>query len=378
MIQKITITLAALIRGVIFGPARLIPQNPRRIVVAQMGRLGDMVCTTPIFRALKDRYPECEVLVVGMPGNAGVLADHPDVNQYYPYSGNAWQLVRILRTMNADAAILCGPHGLVLAVMLAAGIPAVITPEVVGGHSPYETRIYKFLRRFAVTKPHDMLKYAPREYLNLLEPFGIQTDDTRKELAYSSSARQYVQTKAIEAGITLGTDICIGITPTAGNKIKEWPAERFGKLASMIAKEYGTKIVVLGSQNDHARVKEMLTAVDSGVKIWNTCGQMDLDQLKALIDNLDCVIAVDTGPIYIAEAFGVPTIDIVGPMDENGQPPRGSKHIIVKADVPGYPFLRIMNARIYDPIGARQAVEAITPEMVLEKSRELLNDLKNK
>lgn len=378
MIQKITITLAALVRRIIFGPANSVPRNPRRIVVAQMGRLGDMVCTTPIFRALKDKYPKCEVLVVGMPVNAGVLADHPYVDRYYSYSGNGWKLARVLNTMNADVALLCGPHGLVLAAMLASGIPAVITPEVVGGYSPYETRIYRLLRRFAITKPHNMLKYAPREYLHLLEPFGIYTEDTRKELAYSSAARQYVQTKAIEAGINFGKDVCIGITPTAGNKIKEWPADRFGKLASMIAKQYDVKIVVLGSPNDQARVKEMLAVVDSGVQIWNTCGQMDLDQLKALIADLDCVIAVDTGPIYIAEAFGIPTIDIVGPMDENGQPPRGKKHIIVKADVPGYPFLRIMNARIYDLTGARQAVEAITPEMVLEKSRELLLNLKQK
>ena len=32
-------------------------------------------------------------------------------------------------------------------------------------------------------------------------------------------------------------------------------------------------------------------------------------------------ISVDTGPIYIAEAFNVPTVDIVGPVDENVQPP---------------------------------------------------------
>lgn len=376
MIQKIIITFVALIRWIIFGPADSVPRNPKRIIVAQMGRLGDMVCTTPVFRALKKSYPECEVLVAGAPGNAGVLADYANINGYYPYSGNGWKLIKVLRAAKADAAILCGPHGLMLAAMLAAGIPAIIAPKVVGGWSPYETRIYRFLRHFILTKPHNMLQYAPREYLRLLEPLNIQTDDTRKELMYSAAALEKIQEKAVEAGIILGSDICIGIAPTVGNKIKEWPADRFGRLASMIAKQYGVKIVVLGSQNEQARVKEMLSAVDSGVQIWNTCGQTDLDQLKALIANLNCVIAVDTGSIYIAEAFGVATVDIVGPVDENVQPPRGKKHIIVKADVPGYPFLRIMNARIYDFAGARRAVEAITPEMVLEKFQKLFADLK--
>ena len=376
MIQKITITLVALVRMFLFGPAKFVPSNPRRIVVAQMGRLGDMVCTTPVFRALKKKYPECEIVVVGMPGNAEILNNYPNVGRYYSYTGNAWKLALFLKKLNLDAAILCGPHGLVLAAMLVAGIPLVSTPVIIGGDSPYETRIYKLLRRFGLNKPHNMLKYAPREYLRLLEPLGIHTEDTRKELAYSSMAWQKVRTKAAEAGVNFETDALIGVTPTAGNKIKEWPAERFGKLAGMIAKKYGVKIVALGSPADRKKIKEMLAAVDEEVRVWNTCGEMNLDELKALIAHLYCLIAVDTGPIYIAEAFGVATIDIVGPVDENVQPPRGEKHIIVKADVPGYPYLRIMNARIYDIAGARRAVESITPEMVLEKSKKLLDSFK--
>ena len=57
----------------------------------------------------------------------------------------------------------------------------------------------------------------------------------------------------------------------------------------------------------------------------NTDGLFSLDELKALIQRLSLFISVDTGPIYIAEAFDVPTIDIIGPMDENEQPPRGEK-----------------------------------------------------
>ena len=375
MIQKITIAIAALIK-VLFRPSRRTAASPRLIAVAQMSRLGDMVCATPVFRAIKERYPECEIVVIGTPGNAELLKGHPHVNQYHSYTGSVWKLLRFLKELKPDAAILCSPHGLALAAMLAAGIPLVIVPKVVSGQSPYETRIYKFLRRFVQTRPHDMLKYAPREYLRLLEPLGIHTEDTRKTLAYSAEAWQKVQARAAETGFDFKTGVWIGMTPTAGNKIKEWPAERFGRLVNMIVREYGFKIAVLGGPNDHEEVKEMLAAIDPGVLVWNTCGEMGLDELKALIAHLDCLIAVDTGPIYIAEAFGVSTVDIVGPVDENVQPPRGEKHVVVKAEVPGYPFLRIMNARIYDVAGARQAVEAITPEMVWEKSKVILESLK--
>lgn len=376
MIQKITITVATLFKRILTGPARRFPLSPSRIIVAQMGRLGDMVCTTPVFRALKGKYPKAKIIVVGMPGNSGILKDHPYVDEYYSYSGDTWKLARFLKKGRFDAAILCGPHGLVLSAMLFTSIPLVSVPKIIGGESPYETRIYRLLRNFALVKPHNMLKYAPREYLRLLEPLGIFTDDTQKTLSYSAEALKSVQLKASEAGIKFGAEVLIGITPTAGNKIKEWPAERFGRLAGMISKEYGYTIVVLGSPKDRERVKEMIDAVAPEVKIWNTCGELGLDELKALIAHLDCLIAVDTGPIYIAEAFGVATVDLVGPVDENVQPPKGERHIIVRTDVPGYPFLRIMNARIYDSAGARKSVLEITPEMIMEKSRELLTSLR--
>ncbi len=80
---------------------------------------------------------------------------------------------------------------------------------------------------------------------------------------------------------------------------------------------------------------------------------------------MHCFISVDTGPIYIAEAFGIPTIDIVGPMDENEQPPRGPMHRIVRTDAA--PVIHIMNSRVYDAAKARKAIEDITVDMVVRE-----------
>jgi len=54
-------------------------------------------------------------------------------------------------------------------------------------------------------------------------------------------------------------------------------------------------------------------------------------------------VSADTGPIYIAEAFNVPTIDITGPVNENEQPPQGEKHKIVFNDVYCRPCSFVMN-----------------------------------
>jgi ADP-heptose:LPS heptosyltransferase len=93
---------------------------------------------------------------------------------------------------------------------------------------------------------------------------------------------------------------------------------------------------------------------------------MSIDALRALISRMKAFVSVDTGPIYIAEAFDVPTIDIIGPMDENEQPPRGARHINVVDPLRGEPIIHIMNSRIYDKETARKSIENISVKMVTD------------
>jgi ADP-heptose:LPS heptosyltransferase len=117
---------------------------------------------------------------------------------------------------------------------------------------------------------------------------------------------------------------------------------------------------------DKEEVEEMLNNMSHRSEVVNTLGTMSIDALKALISRMKAFISVDTGPIYIAEAFGVPTIDIIGPMDENEQPPRGARHINVIDPQRGDPIIHIMNSRIYDKEKARKSIENISVKMVTD------------
>jgi hypothetical protein len=68
----------------------------------------------------------------------------------------------------------------------------------------------------------------------------------------------------------------------------------------------------------------------------------------------------------------VPTIDIIGSMDENEQPPIGEKHKLVYLK-DRIPEIHIMNARMYNRKEARRHIEEITPEMVCPYIKELLS-----
>ncbi|MBX4211217.1 MAG: glycosyltransferase family 9 protein [Candidatus Yanofskybacteria bacterium] len=343
----------------------------RKILVVQTGKLGDMVCTTPVLRALKT-IPNCEVWVLGNAINEQILAHSGLLDGYISYTASEKEIFKNIQNHNFDTALLAGPNARVLSWLYQAGIPRIVTPKIVNGRSPFETISYKILAMLTIQMPHSMTSYAPREYLRLLEPLGITTDDTYKTLNFSPEARQTLENFFHEHNLS-PEDRVIGITPSAGNKIKLWGAEKFAKLADTLVEHHDAKIIVTGSSNDKNEVQAMLSHIQHKDSVIDTLTAFSIDELKALIARLSLFIGVDTGPIYIAEAFGVPTVDIVGPMDENNQPPRGEKHRVVFADVPGRPFLRVMNARIYDAQGARLATDKISVDMVMREVEAVLS-----
>jgi len=374
-INNLGILAFCVAKFIIGGKASKLVSELKKILIIQNAKLGDMVCTTPMFRAVKEKYPRSKLFVMGNALNRELLKGNPDINGYIVCENNFGfeDFRRSIRGEKFDFACVTAPGFAALAALYLAEVPLISAPVIRNGFSPYETKPYKILRNFVVTKPHRMGSYAPREYLRLLEPIGIFTEDTKKYLYYSQEAEKTILDFFAKNHIAPEKDFIVGITPSAGNKIKEWGRNKFAKLADYIFDKYRAEIIIIGGPND-IEVDEMISFISKDTKFINTHGLFSVEELKALISKLNLFISVDTGPIYIAEAFDVPTIDIIGPIDGNEQPPIGKLHKIVVAERQK-PELYVMNARIYNEKEARRQIEAISVEMVINKFKELIPDI---
>lgn len=370
-IKRLIIFLLCFVKFFVSGKANKKIKEPKKIIVAQTAKLGDMVCVTPMFRAIKEKYPAAKVLVIGSSVNKELLAGNPDIDGYFVYKNNFWELARALKKEKIDFACDTNPNLFMLAILYLAGAPLIAAPVIENGYSPVETRLYKILRKLVVAVPHRMGNYAPREYLRLLEPVGIFSSRTEKHLYFPAQAEIRIKKFFAENDINTEKDFLVGLSPSVGNKIKEWDALKFARLADYIYSKYCSIIVITGGSSDIEKSKEMISALNRGTRFVDATGLFDLDGFKALISKLSLFISVDTGPVYIAEAYGVPTIDIVGPMDDNEQPPRGERHKIVKLGDRKQPAIHIMNSSDYDYKEARRQIEEITVDMVVDKLEEL-------
>jgi ADP-heptose:LPS heptosyltransferase len=355
--RNLALLVTCFARAVIYGRAVKKIGDPKAICVVQTAQMGDMVCTTPMFRAIKKKYPDAKLYVIGTTVNKEVLQGNPDIEKYVVWQSSVRSMADKIRALQCDFACVAGPGFPTLAALYLAGVPSIAAPKVAGGTSPTETASYKLLRLLVTTMPHQFESYAPREYLRLLESIGIKTDDTKKFVYFNNEAKKSV----IDKLGPIATGQYAVLSPSSGNKIKRWPPERFAEVSDYIAQKY-MPVVVIGAVSDRDEVAQMMTHI-SNPRVLNLSEQLSVEELKALVAGASLFVSVDTGPLYIAEAAGVPTIDLVGPVSEYVQPPRGPRNIVL-APPRERPQLFIMNARVYDSEEARRQAEATTVKEV--------------
>ncbi len=366
--------LRCFFRFLAFGKADKEIGRPKSVLIIQRGKFGDMIATTPMFRAIKTAYPDCRVAVMGNKVNQRVLAGNLDVDEYLVWDDDIARAITNLCRKKYDFACVTGPNFESLALLYLSGIPQIAAPVIRNGWSPYETKSYKIIVKFVIQKEHWMKRYVPREFLKLLEPIGIFTDETKKYIYWSKEAEATIQ--RLVSSIDGPYRLLVGIMPGAGNKVKQWPAERFGAVADYLIEKYNAWIVIIGGEAEKEEISKMLVSAGHKERITNTIGT-SVDELKALVSKMDFTVSVDTGPVFIAEASGVPTIDIAGSIHPNEMAPNdGQFHLLIQSE--GEPQIWTMNARIYDYAEARRQIESITVSMVTETIDKLIKKLGKK
>lgn len=368
-IKNLLILFLCLIRFVFKGKANKKVLEPKKILIVQVAKLGDMICTTPMFRAVKARFPKAKIFVCGLSYNQAVLAGNSDIDKYIVFNKKFFSFLNLIKKEKFDFACFTAPSPFVLAVLYLAGIPLISAPKIKNGIAPCQTIMYKFLLPLAEVWPHQMGSYAPREYLRLLESMEIYTNDTKKHIYFNKESKKKIEVFLQLKGVS-PEDFLVGISVSAGNKSKVWGIERFVEVANHILKNFKAKIIISGADSEKEEADKMALAIGNESSVINTAGLFGIEELKALVSKMSVLISVDSGPIYIAEALGVPTLDIIGPIDEKEQPPISEMNRIVVAKREK-PQMHVMNARVFDVKEASRQVDDITVKMVTDEFDEL-------
>ena len=302
----------------------------RILIVPILTRVGDLVCSTPVFREIKIHFPNAHIAVVVGRKAKGILAHNPRIDDLIDYNNERFhgfvgrcRFFYFLYSQKFDAAFSLGTSVIGTLSSIFAAAPLRVKTVVV--HPPFFEMMTDWMNTDRVTYTHGT--FLQKHYVSLLSAIGISAGTPVKEI-YTTEPGDAKSNEFIKRTFHAMPRLLIGITVSAGNKIKEWPLARFAEVADSLVEKYGTKIIFIDSILNRKYIEEAMCLMKQ--RVAAACAiDFSLEELPSLIKRLNAFIAVDTGNIYIAHALGVPLIDIIGPVEPNEQPPKDEKSIQV-------------------------------------------------
>lgn len=331
------------------------------LIIPQLTRIGDLVSSTPVFREIKVKYPNSYIAVLVSVNASEIIKNNPRIDEiiiFEDYKDNFLSLIKKIRDSKFNWGISLSGTALSSLLFFFGLIPNRL--KITRNSKPLAEIITDWLCN--VKEKYQQFSYLPSFYLKMLNNIGVYSSNTQKEVFENKGSKDKIDVLFKHKSIT-PTDKLVGISITAGNKIKEWGDEKFIVVAKNIAEEYKVKIVFIGGRRDEERIDSMIKKLGGGNRYISAVG-VTLEDLPSLMSRFTVFISVDTGPVHIAEALSVPLIDILGPVNDVELTPRGENVQIVKPSQ-GIQATVFAFSEAGDQVMIKKSLESITPNSVL-------------
>lgn len=280
-----------------------------RILITRADRLGDLVLSTPVFDALRRKYPNAWIACLAFLENREIVEGNPFLDEVILYDKHGseksfWGNLRFagrLRQKKFDLVIHLHATNRMHGVGFLAGIPTRLG---------WNRRAEHFLTRPLPYFKKEGLKHEAEYNFELLKPLGISIPD-QLETFFPLTDRARLSLDELLRQQRISKDLpWVVIHPGAGCVSKVWPAERFAHLMEEMAGRYSVQFFVVGSRDDRKRVEKIRCGTSIG--FHDLTGRLSLGMLAHLLKDAALLISNDSGPVHIASAVGTPVIAIFG------------------------------------------------------------------
>lgn len=271
--------------------------HARRILVCRTDRFGEFLLNVPAFRALQKAHPGAAFYIACDP-NVAALARLlvSGGGQAVAFENRRHSLSEILsfsrrlKREKIDTCVVFNPTKEMHLAAYLAGIPRRI------GYS----RKWGFLLTRKLRDTRDLgFKHERQSNLELAALAGAAEPafgDHR--LLSAESLGTLLPEKFLKEGF-------VAFHPWTSDPVKQWPHERFLRLARLISGELDMNLAMIGGPEESRVYPEFYSAL-SGGNIVNLTGKTTLSQLLKVLSVSRLLVSGDSGPMHLAAAAGAP------------------------------------------------------------------------
>jgi heptosyltransferase-2 len=328
-----------------------------RILITQLGFLGDVILSTPVIAALGRRYPEAEIDFLTTKAASPLVRYHPRLTQVHAYDRRGADrgvagFVRLLRELKARG------YSKVFSLHRSARTTLLHYLAEIPERYGFSEARFAFLYTGTVARnraEHDVLRN-----LSLLKAVGVPTEGFPLCIEMPAEVEEAARRLVGEASY-------IAIAPGSVWRTKRWTVEGFSAVSRELIRQ-GHRVVLLGAGEDEAAGRVIERRAPG---VTNLIGRTDLLTSAAVIKGASAVLANDSSPLHLASAFRRPTVALFcATVPEFGFGPWETKSVVLGVEgLSCRPCGR--HGRGFCPTGTHACQRGISVERVLEALAEV-------
>lgn len=280
----------------------------QRILIARTDRIGDVILSTPVIHALRQKFPQAYISMAVAPHAREIVEGNPYLDEVIIYDKDGkhkswWRTLKFasrLKKKKFDLAIILHPTNRLHLIAYLAAIP-----QRLG----YDRKLGFLLNCKKKHTKQEGRKHEAEYNLDLLSGLGVTGDPQDLLMPIRQESEQHIDELFRKNGLSQ-TDKILAINPGASCPSKIWPAERFAEVVERLVGLYDFKILILSGPKEIYLADQIANEIKG--KVVNLAGKTSVSQLASILKRCTLFISNDSGPVHIASAVGTLVISIFG------------------------------------------------------------------
>ncbi len=300
----------------------------RKIIVVDLGFLGDSLHLVPALWELRTHYPQAELHVLSSSLGAELIRLAPCVDRVWALElapgqrtwREQWGKVRALRQERFDVAFNFGGND--RAIIMTALTGARWRVAHAAGRDHFWNRW--LIANWVPKQDPDVTVSEQRR--RILAACGCKLSAARFDLKLPAEATRWAATTVPEGAVHLSLN--------SANPLKEWPVGHHAGLLRMLWRDQPALTVVASAspkEREQERLRQLFVALNDP-RVVRLSERLSIAQLGAVLARCRLHIGPDSGAMHLAVALGVPTVSFF--REQKGFRawlPQGAKHRLLTA-----------------------------------------------
>jgi lipopolysaccharide heptosyltransferase II len=327
----------------------LVPPN---ILIVRFSSIGDLLLTTPLLRAIRERHPDSRITYVVREDMADTLRNNSRITQLV-----TWERGSPL----VDLALALRRQEWTHRLDLHCSLRSYALRRLVGGrwHGYPKHRIRRKLVIATRGKRGGALQPVAERYFAAAEGLDVAPDQRSLEFFTTPGAETRADELLERHGLGKERPL-VALAPGAAHFTKRWPERHWVALIRQLGRDHD--VLVLGGKAEEVLGARVADA-SPGLAV-SVAGQFRHDTNAAILKRTRTLVAGDTGLLHLATAVGTPVIGLYGPTVEAfGFFPYHAMATPLQLDLPCRPCSSQGTARC--PLKDHHCMEQLEPAAVL-------------